>query len=286
MKSPLEVPKMGTGRRISYLSVSLLLNLLFLFTTSTIISAKSSPSIISVAGDQKELEGDEKVTVALYYETLCPYCSNLIVNYLSKIFDDELYDIVDFKLIPYGNAKIRNNTIVCQHGPTECLLNEIESCAIHVWPDVKDYFPFIYCVEDLIYENESDQWETCFEKLNLDPKPVTDCYSSGYGDKLELKYADETNALEPRHTYVPWLVVDGQPLYDDYRNFISYICKAYKGTTLPKACAESSLSSSTVERANGIPKVCYTEKTTKTTLSKLRAAITSWIHQGNVAAAI
>lgn len=114
-KSPLEVPKMGTDRRISYLSVSLLLNLLLLFTTSTIISAKSSSSssIISV-GDQKEVEGAEKVTVALYYETLCPYCSNLIVNYLYKIFDDGLYDIVDFKLIPYGNAKIRNNTIVCQ----------------------------------------------------------------------------------------------------------------------------------------------------------------------------
>lgn len=113
-KSPLEVPKMGTDRRISYLSVSLLLNLLLLFTTSTIISAKSSSSSIISVGDQKEVEGAEKVTVALYYETLCPYCSNLIVNYLYKIFDDGLYDIVDFKLIPYGNAKIRNNTIVCQ----------------------------------------------------------------------------------------------------------------------------------------------------------------------------
>lgn len=87
--------KIEMGRRITPLAVLTLFVVVFFSSTST-----SSSS--------------EKVEVALYYETLCPYCSNLIVNYLYKIFDDGLYDIVDFKLIPYGNAKIRNNTIVCQ----------------------------------------------------------------------------------------------------------------------------------------------------------------------------
>lgn len=80
------------------------------------------------------------------------------------------------------------------------------------------------------------KWDSCFQKLGLDPKPVTDCYKSEQGHKLELKYANQTNALVPPHRYVPWVVVDGQPLLEDYENFEVYICKAYKGSNPPKVC--------------------------------------------------
>jgi interferon, gamma-inducible protein 30 len=58
---------------------------------------------------------DSKVSLALYYETLCPYSANFIVNYLAGIFDNGLISVVDLDLIPYGNARVSSNgTITCQ----------------------------------------------------------------------------------------------------------------------------------------------------------------------------
>ncbi|KAK3009241.1 hypothetical protein RJ639_015113, partial [Escallonia herrerae] len=269
-------PRLGTLCLISYL--------LCFSSLSLMVSSFTPPAAAAAA---LLTDSSEKVSLGLYYESLCPYSANFIVNYLVKIFYNGLIDYVDLNLVPWGNAKlIDNTTFQCQHGPAECLLNTIEACAIGVWPDVNEHFPFIYCVETLVYEQKYPEWETCFEKLNLDPTPVTECYSSGYGNELELKYAAETNALQPRHTYVPWVVVNGEPLYDDYENFVSYVCKAYKGTKVPEACSDLSHSSVRKERSNSIHPVCYSEETTKSTLSRIRSAVASWVHQVNTIASM
>lgn len=46
------------------------------------------------------------------------------------------------------------------------------------------HFPFIYCIEAAVYERKFTQWETCFEKLGLNSKPIYDCYSSGLGKEV------------------------------------------------------------------------------------------------------
>ncbi|KAK7301645.1 hypothetical protein RJT34_12515 [Clitoria ternatea] len=189
-----------------------------------------------------ESESDGKVSLELYYESLCPYCSNFIVNYLPQIFKKDLISIVDLKLYPWGNAKLKPNaTFVCQHGEYECLLDTIEACAIDIWPELSKHFSFISCVENLVYQHKYQEWESCFEKLGLDPEPINQCYTSEHGKELELQYAAETDALQPPHKYVPWVVVNGEPLYEDYENFLSYICEAYKGSDAPESCAKVSI---------------------------------------------
>lgn len=220
----------------------------------------------------------DKVSLALYYESLCPYSANFIVNYLDKLFEDDLISIVDLRLVPWGNARLKgNDTFDCQHGPVECLLNTVEACAIDAWPQLNDHFPFIYCVEELVFEHKYLEWETCFEKLGLDSKPINDCYSSGLGLKLDLQYAAETNALKPPHTYVPWVVVDGQPLYEDYENYISYVCKAYKGDALPKACSGNSFNR--IHEKKLIHPVCYKETPASTLSSRTVSTVMSWIQK-------
>ncbi|KAL6645751.1 hypothetical protein ACP70R_017359 [Stipagrostis hirtigluma subsp. patula] len=175
-----------------------------------------------------------KVDVALYYESLCPYSARFVVNHLAKVLDDGLRPLVNLALVPYGNARVANDgTISCQHGQYECFLNTVEACAIDAWPDLDVHLRFITCVEDLVVKRQHEEWESCFPKLGLDPKPVTQCYKSQHGH--ELNYAKQSDALQPPHQYVPWVVVDGKPLVGDYENFEAYVCKAYKGSP-PKVC--------------------------------------------------
>lgn len=89
----------------SHLVITLsLISYLFLFTSSS-----SSASRIILPSDS------QKVSVGLYYESLCPYSANFIINYLDKLFETDLISIVDLKLVPWGNAKLRgNNTFDCQ----------------------------------------------------------------------------------------------------------------------------------------------------------------------------
>ncbi|KAJ6302720.1 hypothetical protein OIU77_016748 [Salix suchowensis] len=161
--------------------VSRLTTTLSFFTYLFILFSFSSSSTTILPSNS------DKVSLALYYESLCPYSANFIVNYLDKLFeDDELLSIVDLYLSPWGNAKIRgNDTFVCQHGPYECLLNTVEACAIHAWPKLEDHFPFVYCVERLVYERKYPEWESCFEELGLDPKTISECYTGGYGDEMK-----------------------------------------------------------------------------------------------------
>ncbi|KAK3441966.1 gamma-interferon-responsive lysosomal thiol protein isoform X2 [Eucalyptus grandis] len=222
-------------------------------------------------------ESSNKVSLGLYYESLCPYSADFVVNHLPKIFDSDLVSHVDLHLVPWGNAKMRGNaTFDCQHGPWECLLNTVEACAIDVWPDLSEHFPLIYCIEKLVYSHDYAQWESCFEPLGLDSKLVSDCYAGGRGKELELEYAAETNALQPPHQYVPWVVVDGKPLYDDYVNFMSYICEAYSGTAKPEACSKLSLNRVQLREARKSLPVCYLkEKMSSPAFKVVRSAVES-----------
>ncbi|XP_076928326.1 gamma-interferon-responsive lysosomal thiol protein-like [Bidens hawaiensis] len=198
----------------------------------------------------------DKVKLNLYYESLCPYCRNFILNDLPKIYDNGLIEIVDLKLSPYGNAKLLDNgTIVSWK--RECMLNTVEACAINAYPAMTEHLRFISCVERFADQGKHhDKWKTCFQKLKIGPEDVTNCIKSGLGYALELQYADEIGALQPPHRYVPWVTVDGQPLYEDYENFTIYVCNAYKGPLVPQACRGSSLSTSTAPDSSA---VCYKE---------------------------
>nr|XP_023875785.1 gamma-interferon-inducible lysosomal thiol reductase-like [Quercus suber] len=183
--------------------------------------------------------------------------SESIYDYLVIVFMEDLINIVNLRLVPWENALIvePNKNIICQHGPDEYNLNAIEACAINIWPDVKQHFKFIKCVENQDSEGRQigeNTWKSCCQQLSLSPRPVSDCYNSGLGRELLLHHADETNHLNPPHTFVPWLILDNQPLYKDFKNLVTYVCKAYKGHLQIKACKSLPEEINLDENANSI----------------------------------
>lgn len=84
-----------------FLLLSLFLLLLLLVPPSSSSSSSGAPN--------------DKVTVSLYYESLCPYCADFIVNHLVRLFQTDLISIVNLRLVPWGNAWIAPNaSIICQ----------------------------------------------------------------------------------------------------------------------------------------------------------------------------
>jgi len=47
--------------------------------------------------------------------------------------------------------------------------------------------------------------------------------------------AQRTDSLSPRKQYVPWVILEGKPLYQAYSNILAKVCAAYKGTK-PSGC--------------------------------------------------
>lgn len=59
--------------------------------------------------------------------------------------------------------------MICQYGSEECYLNKLASCAIHY---LNDPFPFIVCLEKLIYKkiHTHEAIQTCFKVINTIPQ--------------------------------------------------------------------------------------------------------------------
>ncbi|KAM7264947.1 hypothetical protein ACFE04_002630 [Oxalis oulophora] len=230
----------------------------FSFFIILLIINTSSSSASSDNYNTNNNNNNNNVTVSIYYETLCPYCADFIVNHLSKVFDNGLISIINLRLVPWGNAFTQQNgTVSCQHGPDECFLNTIDACTITIYPDAHRHFRFVRCIEQKAMNNKIKEWTNCFDMSGLGKVPI-DCYKSGYGNSLDQKFAKETSQLNPPHRFVPWVVVNNQALQEDFENFMSYICKAYQGPQLPDTCRSVQITNESLEMASITDKVCYT----------------------------
>ncbi|XP_037952446.1 GILT-like protein 1 [Teleopsis dalmanni] len=165
----------------------------------------------------------KKLNVLILYESLCPDSIRFMAKQLGPSYD-LLKDYIDISLIPFGKSQSQNNgaEFYCQHGPSECEGNRLQSCMLLQTSDQTTQVKFAVCqmtAEDKL------TGKYCAEKVGLS-NDIDACMHTELGTYLQLKAERVTHSYAP--TFVPTIVYDNvfnQQLQDSsLRDFRGTIC--------------------------------------------------------------
>ena len=181
----------------------------------------------------------DQVNILVCVEAYCPGCESFTVSDLYPTYQKEgMADIMNITFVPYGNANMVGDKLTCQHGEDECSGNSYEQCAIHLYPDVADHLPFVYCFANENHGSGAPDsaMEKCAGDSNLDFSKIKECHDDA---DLSLELQKAAAAATPDdHEYTPWVVINGEVFESSFRNkFINAVCDAYTGDK-PAACSK------------------------------------------------
>lgn len=112
----------------------------------------------------------------------------------------------------------------------------MHACAIKYIPKTT-ITKFIIC--SMSSKNPQNAGRRCARSLNVDYRPIQSCVAAtGEGDQLVYDYGVQTNNLKPPHTYVPWILFDGnfdeKDNEDAVSNLVPVICSKLRNA--PDIC--------------------------------------------------
>jgi len=183
-----------------------------------------------------------KTKVDLYVESLCPDC----MDFLTSSFDNFLNqpdhaDLADVTIYPYGNAheteQAGTYTFTCQHGPNECYGNSYYECAnvllTKKYGNTENAKKFIVCMEaNVVKHGKNFDFAAyhCLQDIPQDLSLLQLCVQdSKVSNPLMHLVAQKTDSLVPKHTYVPWIVVDDKHDVDVENKIIADMYGYLKG---------------------------------------------------------
>jgi interferon gamma-inducible protein 30 len=177
----------------------------------------------------------KRVHVLAAVESLCPDCKRYMNDQLYPTFELLGPKVMDLQVVPFGNAAIdaKSKTVDCQHGPAECDANSYGQCAASLYPHPERYLPYLRCLDDELEMGHHDEpfpaklFAGCARDSALDFATIKACHD----DRAQAwKLQKEAAAATPKkHTYVPWIEIDGNHSTDETRDsLLDAVCRAYQ----------------------------------------------------------
>lgn len=111
-------------------------------------------------------------------------------------------------LCVWSNLTEKNGVITCQHGHKECHANTIQGCAQSLYPDQKQWFSFIVCVEKA--RDPLAAGKRCAKASKMSWNSIEECAIGSKGKQILAANARRTLDLNPPNRYVPWITINGQ----------------------------------------------------------------------------
>ncbi|XP_045116459.1 gamma-interferon-inducible lysosomal thiol reductase-like [Portunus trituberculatus] len=180
-----------------------------------------------------------KVGVTVFFEALCPDSRRFIVHQLYPVWRS-IGDVMEVDLHAHGKSwETDAGEFTCQHGERECAANLMITCAQNVTRDSQALMKFIHCV--MQKSQGVDGGLLCANETGVDYSDVEECMRSDVGVKLQHNIGERQAQLDPRLSYVPWILIDDEftekTLTEAQDDLMRVVCDAYKGPT-PEACQE------------------------------------------------
>lgn len=184
------------------------------------------------------------INLTLYYEGLCPDCHEFILNQLWPTYA-KLEEYLQLDLLPFGNAemKVSNGTITfqCQHGPDECYINEVQTCAVKYVHPTRKLLDFIACM--LRQDDPTKAGEPCAQKVGTDWPVLDKCSTGPEGTQLLYQMGKRTRGHQPPIEYVPYVEINGyhnETMQNEVQNdLMHFICKLLEPQP-PRVCKQAS----------------------------------------------
>ncbi|XP_050716203.1 GILT-like protein 1 [Eriocheir sinensis] len=181
------------------------------------------------------------VKIHLYYETLCPYSIEFVVDQLYPTWS-VLKDIMEVEMFPFGNANYAADgdgwSFACQHGDDECRGNMIHACAKDHFNDINLEMEFVNCLLSADYPPNAGA--KCAAEVGQDWAPLDACVNSLEGQNLLHAVALQQEQLDPSLYFVPWIIVNDVFSEDQVgecqTNLLAVVCDRYTGEP-PAECS-------------------------------------------------